>query len=418
MDKTVFDYYVRKIRRLLDRAETANPPQDKLALLSAARQTVKALKAAYNENPRIVTDGGPGSGNFGHEGRPGEKGGSMPNASSINDSIKEASKKGYLEFDRAVRKALSDAPVGQKIKTEHFTFKKLGDDKYECDYNGRKTIENTNYVANTSVDYDVLPVFEDISSEEVAQAKIESGELKPSETSVKTPEMTIEQKELQSYEGFAAKAHDKLKSTKKAYDKSAKNGLPSHDAAENYAYAQNEDFEMRCKVLRYKRKNDPEGYKKEMKKLLGELPIGARFEQSYSNSGGPVFEKVGKNKYIMHGTGKTISESEMLKRSESSYELKDFSVPKGKNELSDYFQKELKKGNTNIFTDVYYDFYPERRLAQGYTTDKKRDFMYDVVTFEEDRNEYAVDYDKVIEFYDTSGNYTGFYMRDRDPEMS
>lgn len=124
MDKMVFDYYIRKIRRLLDRAEKSNLSQDKLALLSSARQTVKALKAAYNGSPQIVTDGGPGSGNFGHKGVPGQVGGSAPSgkviADSLNDECTKADDESYgagkKRITKAVKIALSDMSYGSKLR--------------------------------------------------------------------------------------------------------------------------------------------------------------------------------------------------------------------------------------------------------------------------------------------------------------
>ena len=52
------------------------PPREKIALIKAARKTNAALRNAYSNSSSLSTDGGPGSGNYGHKGVPGQVGGS------------------------------------------------------------------------------------------------------------------------------------------------------------------------------------------------------------------------------------------------------------------------------------------------------------------------------------------------------
>lgn len=83
MDKDVFDYYVRKIKRLLKRADKCSP-HEKIKILNAARNTNLALKNAYYTNFVLSEDGGEGSGNWGHKGVEGQLGGSAPGGGKEN----------------------------------------------------------------------------------------------------------------------------------------------------------------------------------------------------------------------------------------------------------------------------------------------------------------------------------------------
>ena len=97
MDKTVFDYYVRKIKRLLIRAKDCDSSEERKSILNAARTAISSLKheyfrkssdknsfkpldkgfeKMYNDVNEFSTDGGSGSGNYNHEGVPGHRGGS------------------------------------------------------------------------------------------------------------------------------------------------------------------------------------------------------------------------------------------------------------------------------------------------------------------------------------------------------
>ena len=206
MDQGVKDavelYLQRKKERRLNRAIDKYIKR-RAARLAARRITLSGLASL---------DGGPGSRNFGHEGRPGEKGGSLPSSSSLNDSLKDAyEKEGTLGLSKACRKALQDSPIGTKIVTKRATYEKVGDNKYEYEYvPGKKSTVSENYIINgigsgEGVD---VPIFENISSEDVAQAKIESGELKPSETEISTEAKELSKKLGDSKGGTIATGKD------------------------------------------------------------------------------------------------------------------------------------------------------------------------------------------------------------------
>lgn len=145
------------------------------------------LTKALNENPDN-NDGGPGSGNFGHEGRPGERGGSLPSASALNASIEKAFREGHEgHIKTVVHEALREAPIGSKVKLGMDTYEKLGDDEFVVDWDkNREYVVDSHFIESdvTPKHESSMPKFEPFSSEDVAQAKIESGELKPSETDI------------------------------------------------------------------------------------------------------------------------------------------------------------------------------------------------------------------------------------------
>ena len=95
----------------------------------------------------VNTDGGPGSGNFNHGGRPGEVGGSAPSAESLNSTMSaacKASKDG--DKDKAyslAEKFLSDVPVGSTIKMQSWNdecpeLKKIDNNVYQNTLTGEK----------------------------------------------------------------------------------------------------------------------------------------------------------------------------------------------------------------------------------------------------------------------------------------
>ena len=90
----------------------------------------------------------------------------------------------------AVRKCLKEAPLGAKIKVGSTTYTKVGDEKYEYEWApGKTTTSPENYVVNLTDKFhpENAPKFEEIKSEDIAEAKAETGELDPKETSVEVP---------------------------------------------------------------------------------------------------------------------------------------------------------------------------------------------------------------------------------------
>jgi phage-related protein (TIGR01555 family) len=138
-------------------------------------------------------DGGEGSGNFNHEGRPGEVGGSSPSASKFNQSIADAYKTGdYTDVGKTLRKCLNNAPVGAKVTTYSSsgnpeTYTKIGDNEYEYEFQPGRTAKSTiNGVVNSIDPFDAshAPKFEEIKAEDIAETKVENGHLQPEDTSV------------------------------------------------------------------------------------------------------------------------------------------------------------------------------------------------------------------------------------------
>ena len=137
-------------------------------------------------------DGGEGSGNFGHEGVPGEVGGSAPSASSLNDSIRNASKNGYMEVDKQVRSTLKDAPVGTKFTQKGVKYTKTAENEFTAD-NGRKATVNA--IAN-GIDISSeasIPKFEDVKSSDIATQKLKNGELSAKKAAELVPPASSEQ---------------------------------------------------------------------------------------------------------------------------------------------------------------------------------------------------------------------------------
>ena len=137
-------------------------------------------------------DGGPGSGNHGHEGVPGEVGGSAPSASNLNDSIRKASKNGYMEVDKQVRSTLKDVPVGTKFTQKGVKYTKTAENEFTAD-NGRKATVNA--IAN-GIDISSeasIPKFEDVKSSDIAAQKLENGELSAKKAAELVPPASSEQ---------------------------------------------------------------------------------------------------------------------------------------------------------------------------------------------------------------------------------
>lgn len=150
------------------------------------------LEEVGNRGDSSDLDGGPGSGNHGHEGIPGEVGGSAPSASSLNDSIRNASKKGYMEVDKQVRSTLKDVPVGTKFTQKGVKYTKTAENEFTAD-NGRKATVNA--IANgINISSEAsIPKFEDVKSSDIAAQKLENGELSASKAAELVPPASSEQ---------------------------------------------------------------------------------------------------------------------------------------------------------------------------------------------------------------------------------
>ena len=127
------------------------------------------------------SDGGPGSGNHGHEGVPGQIGGSAPSGAATNDKLSSAMKSGRDDFDKAAKEVIESSPVGTEFTQFGSTFRKTGDDEWTCDQDGSKmSNSDTQYVCFSYLGGEkYLPKFSDVSSEDIAEEKIKSGELDP-----------------------------------------------------------------------------------------------------------------------------------------------------------------------------------------------------------------------------------------------
>lgn len=107
---------------------------------SALLQYIACPGSIDPDGSRENADGGPGSGNFGHAGVPGQVGGSAPGngmtaeesakvTSGLNDSLKKAvsSAKTREEKYYAAKKVISEAPVGSCVKVGFFEARKVVD---------------------------------------------------------------------------------------------------------------------------------------------------------------------------------------------------------------------------------------------------------------------------------------------------
>lgn len=131
-------------------------------------------------------DGGPGSGNHGHAGVPGKVGGSAPSSDKMNEAIRSSLRSGsQSEFDRVVKRVVEDAPVGTKYTHIGMEYVKTENNKWENDEGETFTDDGViSYCFQYLGGEDYLPEFEEIRSEDIASAKIESGDLDPGDTSV------------------------------------------------------------------------------------------------------------------------------------------------------------------------------------------------------------------------------------------
>lgn len=143
----------------------------------------------------INSDGGPGSGNFGHEGVPGQIGGSAPSGEKLSSELKKIwDSEDDGEVKRGIRKVLDSMAVGQKFEFNGLNTTKIDNDKFETELpfgEGKEVITIDNEVESLSdmcfdECYNEPPKIYDVSSEQIAEKMIKNGDIKPSETSAKT----------------------------------------------------------------------------------------------------------------------------------------------------------------------------------------------------------------------------------------
>ena len=176
-------------------------------------------------------DGGPGSGNFGHEGVPGKVGGSAPSGKALNESLKDAYEKGRDEFEKKVKEVLNSVPLGTKIEQFGDTYEKTGDGQWHSN-DGKGYDLTEKEVAGMCFDYLAGPhyfgEFQDVKSEDIAEVKVEAGELKPEDTSaIDTPKTTESSKKAEAEE-TSAKAE-----TEEPKEKSGSSEAESSESGEN-----------------------------------------------------------------------------------------------------------------------------------------------------------------------------------------
>lgn len=157
-------------------------------------ELVESIGQAMAGDPE-KEDGGPGSGNHGHKGVPGEVGGSAPSGKILSDDVRSAWES---EDEYAIMKSLSGAhqkmAIGQSFEYMGTTVTKTGDDEFESEdpFGDKVKSSLSESVQGIAENYFELgeadpPVFHDLRPEEAAAVKVESGEMKPSETSVDVP---------------------------------------------------------------------------------------------------------------------------------------------------------------------------------------------------------------------------------------
>lgn len=174
--------------RTLEEIELLTP-----SLFQPFADDVKILQAALRgEHDPFEEDGGPGSGNHGHEGVPGQVGGSAPSSAGLNEKVRSAAKKGYMEADRQVRSTLKDAPVGTRFTQKGVRYTKTAENEFTSETGNKATlnaIANGVNVANESS----IPEFEDVKSADVAAQQLQNGELSAKEAAALVPPASSEQ---------------------------------------------------------------------------------------------------------------------------------------------------------------------------------------------------------------------------------
>lgn len=191
-------------------------------------------KAVNGDGLPVAEDGGPGSGNFNHEGRPGEIGGSLQSGGGVRDGFISdlAGSKNNAAFGRAVEKRMKEMPVGTKIKTSTHTVEKISDDEYKWKFKDEPEVVQSPEVARNAImkgTRDGSIEVEEISSESVASAMVSSGELDPKETAVKIPSM-----EPEAYKGSQVVdvSKEQFQSLREELQKNAGKAVPNDEVKE------------------------------------------------------------------------------------------------------------------------------------------------------------------------------------------
>lgn len=179
-------------------------------------------------------DGGPGSGNHGHEGVPGEIGGSAPSGKAATDRIKKSYKsKDYTERGKVFRKELEESPLGTKVSMNNKVYTKTGDDEYSYEWQpGKETKCNTNFMVNNMDKFNEskCPDFEMPTPQEVAISKVRNQEIEPEDTDVPLSKK-YEGKRIES--GMLEDLDDKMYSSKKEeFTKNAERELSDDEVYE------------------------------------------------------------------------------------------------------------------------------------------------------------------------------------------
>ena len=136
------------------------------------------------DSDEMNSDGGPGSGNFGHSGVPGQVGGSAPSGKALNERIDKAFDKGREEFDKETSKILKEVPEGTRFEQFGVTYTKVNDDTWESSEGDQWPTKDLKSSFFNFLSYGFYPVvFEDVTAEDITEQKIESGEIKPENAS-------------------------------------------------------------------------------------------------------------------------------------------------------------------------------------------------------------------------------------------
>ena len=160
--------------------------------------------------PVVVSeDGGPGSGNFGHEGRPGKVGGSSggegsksasassskaPKAKAYNNEISKAYKsKNYTDVGKAIRKCITDAPIGSKFTSNGNSYTKTGDGTFEYTI---ASLPNKKFPANTNTVVNNADLFKSENALKFEEGKEKTS--KANEEQVSAPQKKTSDKETSS----------------------------------------------------------------------------------------------------------------------------------------------------------------------------------------------------------------------------
>ena len=233
--------------------------RERQALRRKAMDSQKLVIFRSDGLPVVISnDGGPGSGNFGHKGVPGQVGGSAPSADSYNAKIKSAFSSSDKAGYEAIRKCVKEAPVGTKIRLKGRTVRKVGDNKFECtvDNEPNKSFEvKPVYIENMACSIHGPDIeFQNIKAEDIASAKAESGELAPEDTSVRvSPDVSKKLPQKRSASGNSA-------------EKPTFSGSEKTEGVRSFG------------GIKWNERNE----------ILKKAPVGSKIEGIVSNSGHPV----------------------------------------------------------------------------------------------------------------------------------